>query len=764
MPDGYVRGSFLEINMGGPYNKLTRGLNLMGYTASVDMKPGEALICNDVIFRHDGSVAKHWGWRRCNLAAVAGRPLAIKSFSYKGKNNNTAANPARAGNFGIADDAGGIFTRRDALYTTAILLTETNCYWWDPALAGNNWTNVALPGGVNIDPDPKPTIQIYNDNAYIVGWTDQNLRYDPVDRALYVWGWDNIPANAGHTGVGAGGTLVPGVYRYRAAWTDMYTGEQGELSVVYQAVTTAANATVTLDNWIAYAGNRHFVDAGNLTNNDVGLTVYRSGPDDEGSYYFLDLVPPGLAAAVLTDNGLATDYSLKADTRDWADPPLLNQFTEYKDMWYGMSWDENYARVYHNDFRQENSFWERVDPRDYVEIPLGQGEVLVAVTNAGRSMVALSTLDAYELRLSVSSNGRIITSMEPMKWGVGCVGPKAWYFVDGWLYFLSDRGPYRWKVGMGQPQWIGKNLLPMFIDPSSGLCQMTEGLRLESEACYDQDARVVRFAFPCGPTSVLNRHIGYWVDAEKYNGDPESGWITYSALPQCMDQGMALTTLVGGIPATPFDRRSRFIFAENNGYAYEYDQAYTRSGLPAGTPASGTIQAGSGVNLIVTTGGLFMIWDDMAGMRLEVVHTDGTIDITTVQANTLVNITPAAALSQDPTGGTWYVGGIPGQWRSWVDHMGTPGGHKDMSHLHLGYNLESGPPGYNLDVTVSVSGDWPATATRTRTAALTAHREKLLIARTGRFFTYEIANSRPDEPFLLTYIETTEKALKGRRT
>jgi len=37
------------------------------------------------------------------------------------------------------------------------------------------------------------------------------------------------------------------------------------------------------------------------------------------------------------------------------------------------------------------------------------------------------------------------------------------------------------------------------------------------------------------------------------------------------------------------------------------------------------------------------------------------------------------------------------------------------------------------------------------------------VAAVGRYFTYEVANSRPDEPFLISYIETEEELLDRRK-
>jgi hypothetical protein len=442
-------------------------MNLMGWRASVNMQPGDALTCQDVIFSHDGSFMKHWGWRRVNATALGNRPLAIKSFNYKGK-NSPGGSTARTGNFGLAND-GADYTRRVAFYSTVLVLTEGECRFWNPATETFDGP-VALPGGTAIAPDPKPTIVIHNNNAYIAGWADANLRYDPTDRALYLWGWANPPTNAGHTGAGAGGTLVVGTYRYRASYYDIYTGEESELSVEYEAATTAGNQTITLDNFAVYPGTRKYNDAAGAAGDDVGIVVYRTDPDGQ-TLYFLSTLDPG--TTTLTDNGLAVDYSIRGDTRDFEDPPRLNTMTEYRDMWWGLSWDNNWARVYFNDFQGENSFWERWDTRDYRELPIQEGEVLTSIEGMEKQLIAMSDRGGFEVGVFPNTKtGLIDIAVERLRWGAGCVGPRAKTQVGGYLYFLSDRGPYRWRPGMLKPEWIGKNLVPMFIDPESGLCQL----------------------------------------------------------------------------------------------------------------------------------------------------------------------------------------------------------------------------------------------------------------------------------------------------
>lgn len=762
------------------YAQLNKGMNLWGWAGSVTMEPGEALDTRDVLYRMDGSVMKHYGYERVTNAAFAARPLALRSFQYKGKNNDAGGgNTVRPGNLGVAELGGAAnFTRRGPFYSGALALTETQCLRWEPATEA--FVVVALPGGVAIDVRAKPEILVLQNNLYIVGWADANLRYDPVDEALYVWGWDSTPANAGHAGLGAGvSTLVlNSPYRYRISWVDMYTGEESELSVEYEVIPVAGTAIVTLDNFIAYAGTRHFIFAGELTNADVGIVVYRTDPNGN-TYYFLDLIPPGVAAATVVDNGLATDYTLKGTVANYEDMPLLDGICQYKSMILGFSWDVpptpaddgrqpqlqgSNARVYYNDFKAEKSFIERWDVRNYKEIPLDDGELLTTIEATMEDVFLASNTNCYSVvAVPNYTTGRISFTIKDMHWSVGCVGPKAAQYVDGWVRFISDRGPYKWAPGSAKPIFIGKNVAPMFIDPETGLCQLNEALRVESEVFYDQDADVVRWIFACGAGAAdLNRHLTQPAEPEASGLKPWQGWGFCSTLAQCFDFGNAYNGLVGGLPATGLQQRPRLAFGDNLGFVSQYEPISIRAGLAAGIPATGPTDAASTVATLVTAGGLPIAGDGLDGLRIEVVHASGVIDVRLVNANTATDITPDAPWSETPVGGTWYLAGIPFLWRSWSDHMNEPSAHKDLIHLQLGYNREFPALGRVTDVNVAASDGLPAASSFSTTIDLSVYRAKLMVARTGRFFAYEVANSRPDERFLLTWLRAEWKVLEDR--
>lgn len=738
---------------------LTKGMNLWGPESSVNMEVGEASSCRDIMFRNDNAMYKSWGWRRLNATALASPILAHKGFSYKGK-NSPAGSTARGGNYGIANDLAN-YTRRAAFYSTGIALNDDGLYYWNPpteAFVGP----VALPGGAAIMPggNPCPTILILQNNAYIVGWADHNIRYDPVDRAMYLWGWAAAPTNAGHTGLQAGGTLVAGAtYRYRASYVDIYTGEESELSVEYEATTTAANRTVLLDNFAVYPGTRHYNDAAGAAGDDVGIVVYRSDPDQQ-SFYFLDMLNPNVTT--LTDNGLAVDYSLRADTRDLEDPPVLNAITEFKSMWFGLSWDNNWARVYYNDFRAEKSFVERWDVRDYRELPLQEGEFLTAPAKSSSSLIIFTNQSAHQLHITPNvATGQIDITNRPMLWPVGCVGPQAWDFQEGALYWLSERGPYRWREG-GLLEFIGKNVQPMFMDPQSGFCLMNELARVRAKVGYNQDAEQMHFSFPCGSETHNSRHIYYWLRGQENGLKYYQGWSYGSPEAQHFDASHVYEPLIGGVPVTPQDKRERFVFSDNLGFLYEYDPDSERAGLLASEVASGTAQAASTVNTLVTSGGLYIVGDGLIGLRLEVVHADGTIDERVITANTVTDITPDIPFTQEPDDGTWYVGGIPAYWKSWYDHAGEPANHKTWYHMHIGFNPTITQGDQVVDVNL-YAGDFPTVLNRARTAALSIYYRKILASLTARFFMWEIANTRPDEPFGVTYFTNEFKPLKARR-
>ena len=612
---------------------------------------------------------------------------------------------------------------------------------------------------------------------------------------------------------GAGDLIVGATYSYRAAWIDLYTGEQSGLGPAVDLVPVANFQSVTLvapgriPNYGVPLHRRHFYDNVNPEETDVGIVIYRTEAD-KGQYNFLGMVYPSnnvapsaydeLANAThwtdstaLVDDGLATDASQPASTREYQAPPILDSWVYHKGMWWGLAWGvgsggrsvseraqnkqlgdvQSSNRVFYNDFSGTKSQLERWKVTDYKEIATGEGDVLTAIATGGKGdpLTVFSTETAYELEVKPNfSTGSMQATPSNLNYTVGGVGPRAWTYQGGYIYWLSRRGPYRATPG-GVPQWIGKNLSPMFIDPESGLCQLNPVAALRSQVVYDQDADMIRFVCPVGSSLQMNRHFGYWTLGPEENGSPYHGWFFFSPRAQWLD----FTHAMGGIdpvtaaPESQFDRAPRMVFSDvlpdGSGWVNEYTIRSRRAGLAAGLVATGFCEAASTVDVIVTDAALYNDGDGLIGMRLELVHADGTIDIRTVAANTLANITPDAPFSQEPDGGTFYVAGIPAYWLSWVDHDGDPYAHKDLTHIFFSFNKQTTDPDTVIDITVATANDFPGTFTVRRTINANRNTHKKLIGKTGRFWQYEMSCSRPDERFCLTsikreFIITSERA------
>jgi hypothetical protein len=305
----------------------TRGVNLRGLTSGLNMLPGEASDARDVIPREDGAVYTHFGWVRINTSALSGRPIGNYGFSYRGKNNDTGGgDTARPGNFAQASD-GADFTRRSDEFSGHILLTTTTFYRFEPA--DRSFQTVALPGGVSVLTDSKPSFLTLKENIYIVGWADANLRYDPTDEVLYIWGWDATPV-APTQGLLAGGNLEAGkTYKYAAAFLDLYTGEESSLGAEVEATPTETDSTIRVTLPAAYAGTRHF-------------------------------------------NDLSTDVVPFQETQ--IDAPLLFAFEEFNARLFGIA-TGNRTRLRFSDL----NFFERWRSRGYKELPVSEGNTLTAI-------------------------------------------------------------------------------------------------------------------------------------------------------------------------------------------------------------------------------------------------------------------------------------------------------------------------------------------------------------------------------------------------
>jgi hypothetical protein len=662
---------------------------------------------------------------------------------------------------------------------------------------------------------------VAQNNLYISGFADYNLRYDPTDELLYVIGWPTVPTIAPILLAGGVSTLIEGAtYGYRAAWLDLYTGEQSGLGPAVELTPTAANPRVDLRTFLPNYGGalneRHFYDNANPEETDVGIVVYRTEADKH-QYNFLGLVYPHVNGVyteltnatewsdgtALIDDGLATDASRPASTRTYFDPPLMDAWSYHKKMWWGLAWGQeardvseravgketpsvrNTNRVYYNDFSGLKSQLERWTPLNYREISTGEGDVLTAIATGGKNdpLTVFSTETAYVLDVKPNfSTGSMQATPSPLDYTVGCVGPRAWTYVGGQIYWLSRRGPYRAPPG-GIPQWIGRNLSPMFIDPESGLCQLNPAAALRSQVAYDQDADMIRFVCPVGSSTRMNRHFGWWTLGPEENGSPYHGWFFFSPPAQWMDFTHAMGRIDPdtAMPETQFQRDNRLVFSDELeegdwGFVNEYEIGLQRNGLDDGLVATGRCEAASTVNIIQTDAALFTTGDDCWGMRLEVVHADGTIDIRTIGSNTVNSITPTEPFSQQPDGGTFYIAGVPAYWLSWVDHDGDPFAHKDLTqdhdgdpfahkdltHLYLSFNRQTTDPNAVTDVTVAAANDFPGTFDVRGTVNADRNTHKVLVASVGRFWQYEFSNSRPDERFCLTSLDREFKRLSRR--
>ncbi len=741
--------------------QLNLGVNLRGFTGSVTMKDGEAQDARDCLPGTDGRFYKSFGWNRINNAALTGRPVGTLGFTYRGKNNTVtgASDTARPGNLTLADD-GADFTRRSDEFSSHLVLTTSTFYYWNASTEA--FTSVSLPGGVSVSLDPKPSFVVFKENVYIVGWTDFNLRYDPTDRVLYLWGWASAPA-APTAALAGGGTLISqAIYRYGFSFFDLYTGEETTMSDATALTTTSGTRTAAITSVPAYAGSRKFNDLAVATDSDVGVIIWRTNADDE-TYYFLTTLNPG--TTTYTDTGDAVDTSLRPFRGTMTDEPRFSALLEFKGRLHALSRKSNSNRRYYSSLTTA-SFVERWEVRAYRDLPVPEGDSLTALGKTDATLLTYTRKGCFRSSV-VEGTGTPQFIETRLPWDVGCVGPRARYTVRGWEYFMSDRGPYRWKEGLVDPQWIGENISPQFIDPTSGLCRFSEVYRELTEVGFEWLSDTVRFIYSVDGSTRPNMHMAYWINAQEQLGDYRLGWWPQSPEIQTMDLSSAIGPLSGGVTPNGNTRQERLVFGDQNGYMYEYDIGSKRGGLASGEISRGVVAASSTVSSLETIGGLFTTGDGLKGMQVEVRAAAGTTQTREVSSNTATAIVPTVDFSTAPASGdTWFVSGIPAYWRSWVDHFGDPQAHKTLLHIYWGFQRTDTSSqqvhGWILDAFVG-GGDFPTSFDRTRTASLTTYRKKLLVSMTKRFFVYEVANSRPDELFAITSLQRDFQGIIDKR-
>lgn len=733
-----------------PVQNVSLGVNYRNLVGSVTSREGEAQDALNTYPREDGALYKSFGWSRKNATALEGRPISSQGFSYRGK--NTAGGDTRPGNWGVAND-GEDFNRRTNEYPGFLQLTSTHAYVWDPIT--ETFTELVIPGGVTLNADLKPTIAVVQDNCYVVNWASQNLRFDPTDHVFYRWGWDDVPGEPSVTRLT--GDLIEGaLYQYGVTFLDIYTGEESKMSELVK-VTGGTGYTIDVSA-LTYGGDRHHA-------NDIAIVVWRTGADDN-SPRFLKLLNPGTTS--LVDDGLAREVSLRPFRGTQVDEPPFSALKEFKGKFYALSKLRNSTRLYFSYF-DRLSYYERWVPLGFRDLPLDDGEVLTAVGGTDATFLTYSQRGSFRISISATLSQQQLVAQR-MPWHVGCVGPQARETIDGWDYFLSERGPQRWKEGLTDPQPIGENLIPIFADPVSGMCKLVDTSKELSEVEYQAETNTVHFTFPTGTSAIVNNHMAYWNASDRNNGDYRLGWFPQSPLCQSMSLSSGLAGSALGTPDSPRAKQPALVWTDEAGYVYEYDPNQKRAGLEASEIAVTTVDSAPGAANeidVPAADTLYTTGDGLIGLRVEVESLPDASGNTLTQVREIASNTASQIIVTEDfdtpigVGDAVRIAGIPAFWRSWADHFGMPHQHKTVMDFSLGYQDRNNPEGL---IVVRIGwGEFPETATVQRTAHMGKWRKKMTVSKTAVFFFYEFSNSMPDELFLITNFEREVQAVPGRR-
>jgi hypothetical protein len=334
----------------------------------------------------------------------------------------------------------------------------------------------------------------------------------------------------------------------------------------------------------------------------------------------------------------------------------------------------------------------------------------------------------------------------------------------------TERGPYRWREGRIEPDNIGENLLPIFVDPTSGLCKLNAAGKENSEVNYDWRTNTVAFTFALGDSEKITDHMRYWISSQLINGDFRLGWFPQSTDMQAFDLTSALVGFDAGFPESPREKKQEIVWADTDGFLYEYQETAKRGGLDAAetaiTTAADPITATQITVVDAVLDGSGPGSDGLKGLRLEIESQPDASGATTTEVYTIVSSTATtidvAAFTRTPVAGdTVRIAGIPAFWRSWYDNFGSPHQHKTMMDFSLGYQDRNNPNG-SISIGIG-AGEFPTTFSRLSSAGMGKYRKKFTVSRTAVFFMYEFANSIPDELFLITDIDREIELVAGRR-
>lgn len=470
------------------------------------------------------------------------------------------------------------------------------------------------------------------ENTYLTNGLSPPLVYDGT--SVRRWGVQGPTRQAGFKTSGAG-TGIAGDVAYRYTYVSRESGTESDpspMSAIYRDSASANQITLLL-----HPSPDPQVDAIRIYRTLHGDT---SGIPRAGSaeFRFVDEItndPAATTPSSYTDQVGDASLGFALDSRggfaNSGPPPWCQYAVEFN----GRIFMANDTRDEHTRsrlFYSESLSFEEFGILNFIEVESGTGEPITGLGVLFDRLFIFKQTSIFVL----SGFGPSDFVVQELTKGLGCISHFSILPIDGWLYFTSNRGPYR--TNGTTFDWIGKEIYETFLDfDKDELDTSTTG----------HNRNRTQIWFGVKTSGIDSSHeILVW-DYE------ERSWTLFTVMHIRCLQGI-----------TDSDGLDRIFWGDDLGYAWRGDAeaTYNHGDLGMTGTTFGTITGSStaGQYVTITVSGAFAASstsDGWKGSRIVVIDSDGTEGEGHILSNTSTTIVidkTAAQLGFTPASGDGY--------------------------------------------------------------------------------------------------------------
>lgn len=342
------------------------------------------------------------------------------------------------------------------------------------------------------------------------------------------------------------------------------------------------------------------------------------------------------------------------------------------------------GRVFYSD---ENQPWGR--GRDNLfSIDGGEGGDVTGLLPAGKILLIGTRRETFAFTWDVNPVLEGITEAAPISRSLGCISHDSWAEIDGFAYWLSDRGPVRWREGMPEPQLFGGAIQAVFTDPNdpdyilrdkvSLLAEDAQGVHYPARQQYLLAVRTKASRGGCDLVLVYNYFFDTWDFVRVRNEIVRWSWAVDDAGADIL------------------------LCTDTFGATYRWDSGETDG---AGTPTlQGRLRGvATAVGTATLSDSAADFYDnsndpsfstdalDLDGAYVEIVAGPGVGQIRRIEANTTSQLIFSQPWVESPVAdeSIYEIGGIDFRWRSKFGNLGAYGRPKHIHKINVDHKRET---------------------------------------------------------------------------